>query len=143
MFSRDRFGSTTVCTNSKQSELSASMSSLSLLVTELQVHHSLVSIPLSLTSVSQVTGQRDEEEIPRGPRGASCRYYSPDLSALILVMVPVMQAAEKSLALLRSSPEVTTNLASGVFRFAPSVPSFWARNRVERGTACDTELGVG
>ena len=56
MLSRDIFGPTTFCANSRQSELSASMSSLSLLVTELQVHHSLVFIPLSLTRVSKVTG---------------------------------------------------------------------------------------
>jgi hypothetical protein len=62
------------------------MSSFSLLVTELQVLHSLVFIlPLSLTWFYQVTGQRDEEEIPGGPRG-TCLMFSPHLSMMVSIM---------------------------------------------------------
>jgi hypothetical protein len=70
--------------------------------------------PLSYLT-RQVTGQRDAEEIPRGPRGASCTPWSLNLSAL---MIPMIQAAEKSIALLKSSPDVATNLSSGVFRLS-------------------------
>ena len=47
-----------------------------------------------------------------------------------------MQAAEKSVAFLKSSPDVTTNLASSMFC------SFlgWG---MARGTTNDTELSVG
>ena len=72
--------------------------------------------PLSYLSC-QVFGQRDAEEIPRGPRGTSCT------RALCLwaLMLPIVQAAEKSIALLKSSPDVTTSLASGVSRSFISV----------------------
>ena len=72
--------------------------------------------PLSYLSC-QVFGQRDAEEIPRGPRGASCT------RALCLwaLMLPIVQAAEKSIALLKSSPDVTISLASGVSRSFISV----------------------